>query len=82
MKAPVGLFGLFKIINRVFSFIKDSIYRGSLIISSPSKGIDYLFVKIESHINLYKDYTQLKEENIKLKNNISCLLYTSDAADE
>ena len=60
-----------KPLNYVRSFIKDSIYRGSLIISSPSKGIDYLFVKIESHINLYKDYTQLKEENIKLKNNIS-----------
>jgi len=60
-----------KPLNYLRSFIKDSIYRGSLIISSPSKGIDYLFVKIENHINLYKDYTQLKEENIKLKSNIS-----------
>ena len=60
-----------KPLNYLRSFIKDSIYRGSLIISSPSKGADYLFVKIENHFNLYKDYTQLKEENIKLKSNIS-----------
>ena len=39
-----------KPLNYLRSLIKDSIYRGSLIISSPSKGIDYLFVKIESHV--------------------------------
>ena len=60
-----------KPLNYLRSFVKDSIYRGSLIISSPSKGFNYLFVKIEDHVDLYKNYTQLKEENIKLKSDIS-----------
>tara|TARA_Y100000590_G_C15621926_1_gene977937 strand:+ start:188 stop:1033 length:846 start_codon:yes stop_codon:yes gene_type:complete len=53
------------------SFVKDTIYRGSLIVSSPIKGIDVTFESIKGHLNLYNNYTELKEENIELKNKIS-----------
>ena len=53
------------------SFVKDTIYRGSLIVSSPIKGIDGTFQSIKGHLNLYNNYTELKEENVELKNKIS-----------
>ena len=33
------------------SFVKDTIYRGSLIVSSPIKGIDVTFESIKGHLN-------------------------------
>jgi len=60
-----------KPLNYLRSFIKDSIYRGSLIVSSPSNGIRFIFDEAEEHINLYKEYNQLKQENEQLKNKIS-----------
>jgi len=60
-----------KPLNYVRSFIKDVIYRGSIIISSPSKGTKYIFSEIKEHINLYDNYKAIKNENIKLKNEIS-----------
>ena len=51
-----------KPLNYLRSFIKDSIYRGSLIVSSPSNGIRFIFDEAEEHINLYKEYNQLKQE--------------------
>ena len=53
------------------SFVKDTIYRGSLIVSSPIKGIDVTFESIKGHLDLYNNYTQLKEENVELKSKIS-----------
>ena len=52
------------------SFIQDVIYRGSLIVSVPSKSFSYFSDNIKEHINLYSNYSQLKKENEELKNNI------------
>ena len=53
------------------SSIKDIIYRGALVASAPSKGFGSLAASVKNHINLYSNYNQLKEENDKLKNDIS-----------
>ena len=60
-----------KPLNYLRAFIKDTIYRGALVISAPSKSFNNFAVSIKEHVNLYKDYTQLKKENDELKNNIS-----------
>ena len=60
-----------KPLNYFRSFIKDVIYRGSLVISIPSRNFSNFTNYIESHINLYNRYNQLKQENEKLKNNIT-----------
>ena len=60
-----------KPLNFFRSFLKDTIYRGALIVSTPSKGFSNFTNYIKEHINLYSNYSQLKEENEKLKNNIS-----------
>jgi len=53
------------------SFIKDVIYRSSLVVSYPSKGISYSFNSVKQHITLYNDYGELKKENQLLKNSIN-----------
>ena len=53
------------------SFIKDTIYRGALVVTAPSKSFKNLGIYAKEHINLYNNYNQLKEENSRLKNNIS-----------
>ncbi len=53
------------------AIIKDTIYRGSLIVSLPSKGFSNSANYIKDHINLYNNYNKLKKENSELKNNIS-----------
>ena len=53
------------------SFVKDTIYRGSLAVSSPSRAFTNITIFVSEHINLYDNYNQLKDENNKLKNNIS-----------
>ena len=60
-----------KPLNYIRSFVKDTIYRGSLVVSSPSNGIKYLIIEAEDHINLYENYNKIKKENTKLKNIIS-----------
>ena len=60
-----------KPLNYLRSFIKDTIYRGSMVVSSPADGIKYLASEVEDHINLYENYNKIKKENIKLKNIIS-----------
>jgi len=60
-----------KPLNYLRSFIKDTIYRGSLIVSAPLKGLDSISENISSHVNLYENYSKLKIENENLKNNIS-----------
>ena len=60
-----------KPLNYLRSFIKDTIYRGSLVVSIPSKGFDNIAENINVHINLYDNYSKLKIENDELKNNIS-----------
>ena len=60
-----------KPLNYLRSFIKDTIYRSSMLVSFPSKGLTYIINEAEDHMNLYNDYTQLKKENYQLKNKIS-----------
>ena len=57
--------------NYFRSFIKDTIYRGSLAVSAPFKVFDNFAGYIYKHLNLYSNYDELKKENNKLKNNIS-----------
>jgi rod shape-determining protein MreC len=55
----------------VRSFIKDTIYRGSLVVSSPTRVFENLSNFVKEHVNLYDNYIQLIDENNKIKNNIS-----------
>ena len=57
--------------NYFRSFIKDTIYRGSLVVSAPFKVFDNFTDYINKHLNLYSNYDELKKENNELKNNIS-----------
>ena len=52
------------------SFIKDTIYRGSVIVSFPSKSFKNVFSNVENHLNLYNKNIKLKEENAQLKEQI------------
>ena len=52
------------------SFIKDTIYRGSVVVSFPSKGFKSVFSNIENHMNLFDENIKLKEENAQLKEKI------------
>ena len=58
-------------LNYIRSFIKDTIYRGSLVVSLPSKSFSSFTNIISEHINVYSSYRELKKENKELKNNIS-----------
>jgi len=60
-----------KPLNYIRSLIKDTIYRGSLVVSVPSKGFKDFTGYVKEHLNLYDHYNELKKENEKLKNNIS-----------
>ena len=60
-----------KPLNYLRSFIKDTIYRGSLVVSAPTKFIDNFSSYISEHLNLHSNYVELKEENEKLRNNVS-----------
>ena len=60
-----------KPLNYVRAFIKDTIYRGSLVVSLPSKGFGNFTNYISKHVNLYENYKELKEENTELRDNIS-----------
>ena len=52
------------------SFIKDTIYRGSVVVASPSKGFKSVFGAVENHLNLFNKNVELKEENAQLKEQI------------
>ena len=52
------------------SFIKDTIYRGSVVVSFPSKGFKSVFSTVENHLNIYNKNIKLKEENAQLKEQI------------
>ena len=64
-----------KPLNKVRSFVKDVVFRGALVSTYPSKSLSNFSSFIGDHINLYKNYNQLIEENNKLKNNISKSAY-------
>ena len=52
------------------SFIKDTIYRSSVVASFPSKGFKSVVSTVENHLNLYNESIKLKEENAQLKEQI------------
>ena len=52
------------------SFIKDTIYRGSVVVSLPSKGFKSVVSTVENHLNLYNEIIKLKEENAQLQEQI------------
>ena len=52
------------------SFIKDTIYRGSVVVSLPSKGLGNVVSTVENHLNLFNKNIKLKEENSQLKEQI------------
>ena len=58
-------------LNYFRSIIKDGIYRGSLIVSSPFKGLGYLADQTKNHINLYSELKELREKNLELENKIN-----------
>ena len=60
-----------KPLNKIRSFIKDVVYRGAIVISSPIKGISNLTDFTNNHLNLYSNYDKLVKENKKLNSNIS-----------
>jgi len=60
-----------KPLNYLRSFIKDTIYRGSLVISAPSKSFSNFSGNIKEHMNLYSNYIELKKENNELRNDIT-----------
>ena len=60
-----------KPLNIIRSLIKDTIYRGSAVVSVPSKGFNNITNYVKGHLNLYDNYNQLKKENKELKDNIS-----------
>ena len=60
-----------KPLNYFRSFVKDTIYRGSLVVSTPTKAFGNFTIFIKEHLNLHENYIQLKNENTKLKNTIS-----------
>ena len=59
-----------KPLNYLRSFIKDVIYRGSVVVSYPTKGFKSAFNSVEDHLNLFNENMKLKEENVKLKEQI------------
>ena len=54
-------------LNYLRSFIKDTIYRGSVIVSMPSEGLKVAFNFVKGHTNLHNENIKLKEENTRLK---------------
>ena len=59
-----------KPLNYLRSFIKDTIYRGSVVVSFPSKSFGSVSNVVEDHLNLFNKNIKLKEENSKLKEQI------------
>ena len=52
------------------SFIKDTIYRGSVVVTLPSKGFKSVVSTVENHLNLYNKIIKLKEDNAQLQEQI------------
>ena len=59
-----------KPLNYLRFIVKDTIYRGSVIISSPSRVFKNAVNAAQDHINLFSEYNRLKEENAQLKDQV------------
>ena len=51
-------------------FVKDIIYRGSVVVSFPSKGFKGILNSVENHLNLFNKNIILEKENTQLKEKI------------
>jgi rod shape-determining protein MreC len=60
-----------KPLNYARSFIKDTVYKGSQVVSFPLKGLSNITHITKNHFNLYDNYKELKIEHNKLKESIS-----------
>tara|TARA_B100000029_G_C17489105_1_gene928429 strand:+ start:171 stop:1022 length:852 start_codon:yes stop_codon:yes gene_type:complete len=60
-----------KPVDKFRTFVKDVIYRGSSIVSYPSKFLNDVKIEIKKHNNVYKSNENLKKENKKLKQSSS-----------
>ena len=60
-----------KPLNYLRSFIKDAIYRGSVLVSSPSKGFNIIINEVQEHMQLHNNYTQLKKETHEIRRSLS-----------
>ena len=54
-------------LNYFRSFVKDTIYKSSEIVSYPGKSLSNSIVFFSKHVNVYKEYEILKKENQQLK---------------
>ena len=59
-----------KPLNHFRSLVKDVIYRGSVMVSFPSKGFKIVASTVENHINVFNENIKLKGENAQLKEQI------------
>ena len=50
-----------KPLNYLRSFLKDSIYRGSIVVSLPSKVFKSVMLSVENHMDIYKQNIELKK---------------------
>ena len=64
-----------KPLNKVRSVLKDLVYRSATIVSYPTKGFTTTYETIQNHINLYKNFKILDQENKELKSNLSKSCY-------
>jgi len=60
-----------KPLNGIRSFVKDVIYRSAAVATYPTKIFSGSYSLIQDHLNLYRNYNDLKKENEELKNNRS-----------
>ena len=60
-----------KPLNYLRSIVKDVIYRSSVVVSAPTKGLKSVADTVEKHMDLYNKNVELKQENLKLKANAS-----------
>ena len=47
-----------KPLEYIRSFLKDTIYRSSLVIASPIKGFSFITTSIKNHISVYEENTE------------------------
>jgi len=59
-----------KPLNYLRSFLKDSIYRGSIAVSLPSKAFKSVTFTLENHMNIYKQNIELRKKNALLEEKI------------
>ena len=59
-----------KPLNFIRSFIKDIIYRGSVVVSLPAKAFNSVSLSVKNHVNVYNENLELKKKNDLLKKRI------------